>query len=742
MNLSEAKVKYGRLMDGYKNCQYSITLNDNDPDLKPVTINLPEPPDWKLIDNFGYPVSEQKWKAPELPSRLQELQDSITDIDEIWEHIKKNRGKLRDEIRWIKKQWYHILYGYWLFINGTPTWFPPFLYFYLSYFELDVGLPEYRDRDRKKAIFTWHNYTDTTDEHGVDMGHRTSLGVTYSKHRRDGATYFGLSIGYWILMTTIKCQCGIQSFDDDNAEEHFTEKLVPAWQNMPFFLKPYCDSSTNPKKALVFKKSGEKTTGGNTTIEAKIQLGSKFTYARSAKRTAYDGKPLYYIEMTEEGKTLSENIFERWSVVKECLKQGSNIRGFSFHDTTVYECTAKGGENWKKLCKDSHSEERNSVTGFTTSGLRNLFIPAHDGLEGHIDEYGNSVMEDPETPTYDRLGQRIYRGSKTVIQSTINMLTDKNTAQSLSELREFRRLFPCTFADCFNGSSEDVGFPIERINNRLNILERNTEVMLIKGNFDLAGDIRTGKVFFKEDVENGRWVISMSLTSNETNRKILKDGQWMPEFPNRFTLGVDPYTYMTPAEAKIKKENNSQLSDGGGALFMNRDFVVDTNDTPMDEWKTNKFIGTYQYRPIIQETFHKDMLYAAIWSGAMIYCESNIRDFIKYVADNDCGGYLIYDIDPISKVIASAPGMRTANNKQILFSATKNYLDYHVEREVHAEWLMDCKNIRGMEEMGKYDRFTACAFALKGAESAYSELLTEQTKPCGFNVKQFYDGSF
>ena len=47
----------------------------------------------------------------------------------------------------------------------------------------------------------------------------------------------------------------------------------------------------------------------------------------------------------------------------------------------------KGGENFKKLYRDSNVEKRNK-NGQTSSGLYSLFIPMEWNYEGFIDEYG------------------------------------------------------------------------------------------------------------------------------------------------------------------------------------------------------------------------------------------------------------------------------------------------------------------------------------------------------------------
>ncbi|MBU1067768.1 hypothetical protein KKE60_08275, partial [Patescibacteria group bacterium] len=357
------------ILSQYKEPDRVVIVNNDDPDMKEIRIPLPECFDWRKIDGYGLPAKEQKWKTPVYPLKLVRLEEESENIDDLLETIELNQDYYKEEIKWIRLQWERRLKGYWLFINGKPTYLDGWHYFYCGFWNLDIGLPEYRDRDRRFFHFARYCYTTTTDNEDNDFGFRTCLGFNYPKHRRDGATHKSLCIGYEIVSRIHRANGGIQSLDDDNAQEHYTEKLIPAWQDMPFFFKPAWDGSTNPKEQLVFKSPPMRSRGGKNVIIKKRQLGGKFNYASTAKKKFYDGKKLHYIDLEEEGKTKpsQENILERWDVIRECLGQGSgsSIHGFSIHPTTVGEMREEGGENYYALCESSHWNDRNPKTGLT-----------------------------------------------------------------------------------------------------------------------------------------------------------------------------------------------------------------------------------------------------------------------------------------------------------------------------------------------------------------------------------------
>ena len=158
---------------GYKDAESSFIIND-DPDLIRLEIPLPVCPDIRKIDGYGLKCADQKFRYVEIPLRLKKLEDEVRYdfsskyrrgnilidiasyktitcrdvVEEIWARLNKYKDDYLIEIEWIKRQWYYLLNGYWFFNNGVPTYIIGSHYFYLNYFRLDVGRPQYRDRDR------------------------------------------------------------------------------------------------------------------------------------------------------------------------------------------------------------------------------------------------------------------------------------------------------------------------------------------------------------------------------------------------------------------------------------------------------------------------------------------------------------------------------------------------------------------------------------------------------------------
>ena len=150
-----------QILSQYKDAEKSVWVNTDDKDLTPIEIELPKPPEPHLIDNWGLPASEQMWHPPKLPRRLKELQAKYETLDGIWTQIENHKDIYADEIAFIETQWDRRLNGYWFYNNGVPTYIDGWNYFYCGWYIIDVGLPKYRDRDRRFFLFARKMYTET-----------------------------------------------------------------------------------------------------------------------------------------------------------------------------------------------------------------------------------------------------------------------------------------------------------------------------------------------------------------------------------------------------------------------------------------------------------------------------------------------------------------------------------------------------------------------------------------------------
>ena len=404
----------------YLDADKYVVVNDNDPDLKPIVLSLPKPPPLHTIDGYGLPPEEQRFNRLEIPRRLRDLElESLEETKKelstnknnvvtllkiqkkFWSLLKSRHKEYKREVNFIRRVWYHRMEGYWTFINGKPTWLAPWHFYYLNFWTMDTsdgtGRPEYRERDRKEFIF--YHYATTTDEtfarldkdgyavreedgtykmktmSGNDSNPlRVCYGVVQSKNRRSGNTNKSLAIGLEILSRSSLTEAGIQSFSNDNAEEHHQTKLMPAFEKLPIWMKPNTKSGRTSMNL-------EFNVGKNDYLEPSLQ--SSYTYATTSSEKFYDGKKLIFILLDEQGKTNSCSILKRWDVTKNCLSQGNGrlIHGVVMSPSTVDEIeAAESAFDYRFLCTNSNFYRRIPSTGQTHSGIFRLFVPASEGL--------------------------------------------------------------------------------------------------------------------------------------------------------------------------------------------------------------------------------------------------------------------------------------------------------------------------------------------------------------------------
>lgn len=673
----------------YKRAPDSIFVNDDDPDLKPIEIKLPECPPLHLIDGYGLPANEQKFKRQELPKKLKRLQEVIHKtekrqytIDEIWEELKSNRQTYKEEIKFIEKQWYHRLHGYWFFNNGVPTYIDGWHWFYLSVWQIDIGYPSYRSRDRKFFLFARMCYED-----------KNSYGFCYPKHRREGATYKAECINYEMTSRTMKVDSGIQSLTDEHAEKVFQKHVVLPWKTLPFYFKPQYEGNTDPKSIMRFNPPAIRIGVKGSVAGSQKGLNSTIGFKNSGVK-AYDTFKLLFYHQDEVGKSKDVDVSERWSVVKHCLAQGPKIHGLSIATSTVGDMEKEGGKNFEKLCKASNYHER-SENNQTRSGLYTLFISAIDGLDDYIDEFGDS----------DRVGALKY------IEETRKFLL---TGGDIDAYSAFVRQFPIRYRECFRTAGKSSGFNLFKIQERLDFFRFGNN-QKVRGDFEWTQ--KDKEVVFVEKPE-GKFYLSKQLNEFESNLKYWdttygENGSWCPSNFKKYVAGGDPF--------KFKTTISNKKSNGGGAVFMKRDLSIDRDDKNVDSWKTHRFCCTYSNRPDDQDIYGEDMLMMCVYFGCYMFAEIDVPYLWDYFDRRGYAGFMLHRIDKKTQKFVVTPGITSNSAKQDIFSEFMTYIERHCHREVHDELLEEVKDIEGPEDMTHYDRFAAAGYGLLGALKSYTD---------------------
>lgn len=749
---------------------YYVGVNEDDEDLTPIYVSTPTPPKLSLIDGYKLPKDEQYWRRLEIPPALKKLEDKAfkdqLEVQErnrqetvqgykvyqtFWKLLNENKDSLKEEIKWIKKIWWHRINGYWFYNDGEPVYCTGEYFDYLNFWYIKDSETwvEFREEDRRISIFshylrtTTESFANINPETGravpnndgsyemVNVGSRTFFGDMKPKFRRCGETQWACH-GIWQGCSTTQSAYGtIISMDGDNAEKHYYKKLIPSWNKYPMFLKPIWMGSKRPTTIYLQEPSNVYHIEG---------LGSSIDYTESGGTSKNDGDSLSFCLSDEEGKSKTP-ITERWNVNKIAMSTGggTSIRpnAYAWHPSTV-EDIGEGAPEYLKMWELSNFYERIPIIGQTHSGLARIFIPAYKKLEGYIDRWGKSVINTP-TERQIKYSPRAKfaltrKGAKETLEAVLNSLEVKGTPEALEMHRSRRRKFPMKSADCWLGSAGNVGFNLEIIDKRIEELNRLKSFGKMNykiGYFDRESK-PDGNVFWVNDAENPKFRMSMDLPPQLTNRRTRSEfydslkgiwkTAWSPIDGQKFTLGVDMFRNLTPIQAKQSAKlggtmTNSRQSNGGIAILWEKD-----PEYP----NSGRCVLSYNYRPMTQGEFMEDVLMAAQYFGAMIYPEQNVERFIEYMFDRGYGGYGLHDFDLNTGRMKALPGKYTTNDVlQDIFRDYKDYIEDMGAMEEHDDLLMQIKNIRGTEDATRNDLFVAFGMSLLGSKSRHRELLDD-----------------
>lgn len=551
------------------------------------TITLPKPPrSYRDIAGWDKSVRNQRWEIP--PEVLSQKEYEGLDSDQQVDYLKLIY-KWRTE-------------GYWFYNHGNIEYLTGDHFFYLAFWRIDGIVPYWKDSD---ATFFY------IEKHCTEMDN--CLGWMQVTNRRDGKTGKATSILYNRISLSYNANGGIQSKTNPDAKQIF-RKLVLSWQKLPAYLKPVDTGETYPTQALRFQEPSKRSTKSGKK-EYKDVLNSLIDY-KPAVAEAYDGSKLKYYYDDEFGKTTEVNVQERWQIVKECLVQGETVIGKSLHTTTAEEMEEKGGQAAKDLWDDSDVYAATEIgRDMTVSGLLRWFKPATHGLEGYIDEYGYSVIEDPEKPVKGINGKMIKQGSKSYIEKRRKGLTGSTLASE-------KRKYPLTIDEAFIEEGKLSPFDVIKLNEQLSYLgDVNTGV--IKGNFVWADRDKT-KVAF-QPTETGRWNVLWMPPVDKRNTRVPTGRGFKPGNFDQVVSGCDPFDHKLTTDGK--KSN--------GASYVYRKF------DPFDQEKSECFVCEYVNRPATPDMFYDDILKQCVFYGCEVLVENNKIGMVNWFENNGFGSYLM-----------------------------------------------------------------------------------------------------
>ena len=584
------------LQESQANLLYSISLFEKNrgevETISDIDITLPKKPGKKKILFSNRAKKNQKWERLTMPEGFS------------WD--KPQNEYTEEDIAWIEEDAERRLNGVWFMNNGVPIYITGLHYFYIQWCKIDIGYPEYRDRDRR--FFTYWQACVVDPE---------CYGMIMVKHRREGATFKGAAITLEYITRTRNANGGLLSKTGADAKEFFY-KVVKMFRSLPPFYQPMIAGTDNPKTILEFDKPGERITKSTRTVQMSDALESKIEWKNTAENS-FDSYKLARFVCDEGGKWEEANVYKNWQVVKPTLS--NRLLGKAFFPSTVNEMTRKGGEKFKSLWDGSDPNSRN-LNDQTDEGLYRYFTPAYDGLEyGNqvfIDEYGNSVIETPEKPIMGVNGRYIKVGAKQFLQNIRDSLKNNTNA-----LAEHKRQYPWSPEEAFRVETDNCSFDAERLYQQQEWNDLYAGRLITQGNFIWRNGFGSDVDFIPS--RTGRWKVTwvpMPEQQNLVSRDRL--GRLVPGNITTVVSGADPYDH--------SKTTDARGSSGASYVFRPYNPAVEG---------TYQFVCQYIHRPPTVFEFYEDILKQVIFYGCQILVENNKIGMINWFEEKGFKHYLM-----------------------------------------------------------------------------------------------------
>lgn len=355
------------------------------------------------------------------------------------------------------------------------------------------------------------------------------------------------------------------------------------------------------------------------------------------------------------GKFPSSVPFDKyWSVVKTSHQKGRVIFGKSMAVSTV-NAMKDGGAEFKNIWDNSDVNERND-NDMTISGLYRIFIPAKYCLEGFFDQYGFSIVKDPESKILADDGTYVKIGSETYLKNVLESLKHKP-----EEYNEQLRQFPDTPKDAFRDVTDGCAFNLIHLQEQIdfNQIELNDKFyadtndlrkkqsyfgndQVMRGNFRWRGGVKDTVPEWYPDKENGRFYILKDCLPNEEDRgkkvwkRTISGTGWTPTMSHIGCFGVDPY-------------DRSFTSDGRGS----KGAIHLVTRTSASHYPNDTFILEYIDRPKSIDIFIEDVIMAMVFFSMPVLPEMSNIVLLKTLKDRGYRNFVVNN--PLKKISELKP---------------------------------------------------------------------------------------
>lgn len=587
-------------------------------------IRLPELPTSGIL-NDGLPINKQKWVRQELPPFFNKVEytksgDLILTAEQ--------EAYASEEVRRCKK-------GVWIMIAGKSVFITKKYYFYLQWWVLEDGTrPEYRDCDRRYFLFLdwWENIL-------------WCLGIIRGKKRREGASSQATSNLVWECIFYKNSNCGLISKSRDDSRDTFTDMVGFGYRQLPPFLKPKQLNKEDSVTEYIFAQKSLNTKEGVTSSINEDSLDRSKVNYRAPVLNAYDRGRMSRLLLDEFGK-LEKDVpaSQLFGIIAKTLIKGVKRVGFVEMPSTVNKLT-KGGAEFRKIWDYADL----NIKTPTVNRLVRYFCPAHDGYEGFIDEFGQSVVGEPTHEQHQYLVDKWVK--KDEDGNTISELTEEDIRLGAKayiqkrrvglvgdDLEEEIRMNPENEIELFMSANADCIFDVMKLNEQVEYLKENP---IPKRKIVYYRDLNTQKVRWRDVQKHEEnfcweWVGQLDLDGQD-NKYIFDSNLRRPARSDIGVIGVDG----------ISSEQGGKKYGSKAAAWVYIKFDL------RDPENTGLFTGHLYGRPQEKATLHEQIMLCAEYHGFIVYWEFVSDDYYTHFKNAGRLGYLakfpLNAIDPVKR---------------------------------------------------------------------------------------------
>lgn len=530
--------------------------------------------------------------------------------------------------------------GVYYIIRGELRYFPGHYYYYLNYWTLENGKkPEYREADRKFFIF----FESVENDPYV-------LGIVRGKKRREGATSQGTCISVKKATFGKNVHNGNISKTGKDASDMFQNMIVYGYKKLHPFLKVRTDSGNNPKTKLNFVEPAKKGKAANEHADATDSGLNSYIDFRNTELNSYDSGRYNLIIIDEAGKWIEVNINDYLNIVQQVVKEGASKRGILYIPSTVNP-PEKGGRNFQKMWDLA---DHIKYEGRTPKRMVRYFQPAEEGLNGFVDQFGDSVIEEPDEVTLAYLvsvqekeppGERIptdllSKGAAKYLDDELAMLADD------SDISEHKRMYPRREADMFDFGDTTSPFSQDKLKKAKERINNRESRPIRTGRFFMNFE---GKVEWTDDPK-GLWRVT-DLAIGRNNKIIKSDRRDGTSVVSAggvdYGIGVDTYRF-----------DKTQSLGSNGVINVGK---------RADDGIGPRTVALYVGRPKLTELFWKEIMLACIYYGCTATFEKDAtQEYVKYF-ENKMANVLDCNCKPLlgMKPDAAVDPTRKTNDKDL-----------------------------------------------------------------------------